>query len=50
VLDDGQPAAAAVLDDLGIEQPGIDGPVAPALVGGLYPLAEMGGQRVEIQR
>jgi len=34
MLDDGQPATAEVLDDLGIEQPGIDGPVAPALVEG----------------
>ena len=49
VLDDDQPAAAEALDDLGIEQLGIDDPVTPALVGGLQPLAEMGGQRIEIQ-
>ncbi len=45
-----EPFAAVFLDDLGVKQLQIHGPGAAACIGGLYPGAEVGRQRVKVER
>ena len=48
--DFGHASAAIPFDDLGIQPLRLDGPDAPALTDGVGPLAQMGRERLEIER